>query len=874
MLSMVNLWILSRLFFFNSLKKNPVRYLFTIVGIVAGLSLFISLRLVNKASSEAIELNVKSLVGETHLKIKPSSGTLPESILKKIDQLEIVRYSAPIIRETTYYIHQKTSEKFKIDIMAVDLLKEGPFRNYETNDDEEIIDDPLEFINTPNAIIISDIFAKKFNLEIEDTFQLITPTGPMDFEIGGILKSKGPAKAFGGSLAIMDIMGAQNVFYKEYRMDSVDVILWDKNKISETKLKLQKILGKEIRVQDIGGEIKSITTFTSSLTSLLDFLGGFSWFIGLFLVYSCIQLSITAKLKTVAIFRALGANSTRVLFLFLLESVLLGMIATPLALIAGKLISNGVRKDIFHSMEEQFNLSLSNIDASFSINEIFCIFIAGTLTALLAATVPSLRVLTIPPVAIFRGFFETTSSSKTKTFVTYLTLALSLIMCIIFYYFKWHEISHILNLIFFTLGCLFFLLAIFPTFIIISKILIKIFLKLNFSTLWQAVKSNFHRKKSSTSTILRFLIGLQFIYFINTISDSFYISIDRWLKAMSTDNYLVSNQGELFNFRVPTFDYKTIKDLEKWPELEKGLDGSFPASRFENIHYKGEQIKINTVSTSYNEDFFFRVMAITQSSKNFTMSDFFNQNYPVIIISRNFARRFKKELGDTIKLKTSFKTTIFSIKAICQDYSHPVGTIIMAHHHFIKLFNDSTFSTAVIKFKDHIKNKQELISKLTQNIIGKKRMNLVDQKSMTDEVSKRVLASFGFIKIVDLIVILISLLALSTPLLSSLIYRFRHFGIIRSVGLSRNKLYGLIFSEILLDFLIAFLVISFIGTLFNKIFIEQTVSYIMGLDITYHFSTFILLRLFIIGISIVTISTIIIMTRLKKTTIKEMIDYE
>ena len=117
----------------RSVLRKPLRNILTVVGVASGMALFFSIQVLNYAAVKSLEKNVTSVMGETDLSIKSNGEAFSMEWLAKIEELPNIRYATGVITKNTYFFVQGKAKQ-KIGILAVDLLKEGPFRSYQTNE--------------------------------------------------------------------------------------------------------------------------------------------------------------------------------------------------------------------------------------------------------------------------------------------------------------------------------------------------------------------------------------------------------------------------------------------------------------------------------------------------------------------------------------------------------------------------------------------------------------------------------------------------------------------------------------------------------------------------------------------------------------------
>ena len=107
-----------------------------------------------------------------------------------------------------------------LTVFGVDMLGDRGVRLSDVyGQDHMQIDDPLVFLNQPDSVIVTREFIERRGLQREGRIELVTPAGARSFTIRGVLDAKGPARALGGNVVIMDLYAAADAFLSEAILD-------------------------------------------------------------------------------------------------------------------------------------------------------------------------------------------------------------------------------------------------------------------------------------------------------------------------------------------------------------------------------------------------------------------------------------------------------------------------------------------------------------------------------------------------------------------------------------------------------------------------------------------------------------------------------
>ena len=243
--------ILLRLISWPYFRKHLLRSLLTTAGIILGVALLVAMRTANQSVLSSFNQTVERIAGKAQLQVLSGDTGFPEEVLERVQSVSEVRAAAPVIEAS---VDTRLKGEGRLLILAVDFTGDRSLRDYEFDDgDGDIIDDPLVFLAQPDSLIITKEFADRNGLQSSQKITLDTIQGPRPFTIRGILKAGGMAGAFGGSLGIMDIYAAQQVFGRGRRFDRIDVGLQDGVSLEQGASAIRAAVGPGLTVEPPSG---------------------------------------------------------------------------------------------------------------------------------------------------------------------------------------------------------------------------------------------------------------------------------------------------------------------------------------------------------------------------------------------------------------------------------------------------------------------------------------------------------------------------------------------------------------------------------------------------------------------------------------------
>jgi putative ABC transport system permease protein len=388
--------ILLRLISWPYIRKHLVRSLLTIAGIVLGVAVYVGMHTANQAVFQSFERTVDRIAGSAQLQIMAGETGFDERVLEQIQAVPAVRVAVPVI-EAVAGTH--LPGQGNLLILGVDMTGDRSLRSYDLESgEEEIIDDPLVFLAQPDSLMVTHEFADRNGLAVNGRVTLTTAAGEQPFVVRGIMRSGGLASAFGGNLAVMDIYAAQQMFQRGRRFDRVDVAVNDGHTVEQVQTALQKELGSGFQVEPPaarGAQFESMLDVYSTAMSILSL---FALFIGMFIIYNSFAIAVAQRRSEIGILRALGATRAQIRWLFLVESLVAGIVGSLAGLLLGFVIARSMTTSISSLLEGIYGIA-EHTDTVAADPRLMAIAAGiGIFTSIVAAWLPARTAARVDPV--------------------------------------------------------------------------------------------------------------------------------------------------------------------------------------------------------------------------------------------------------------------------------------------------------------------------------------------------------------------------------------------------------------------------------------------------------------------------------------------
>jgi putative ABC transport system permease protein len=270
-----------------------------------------------------------------------------------------------------------------------------------------------EWAKGDSEIAIDAGTAKKHHYKIGDQVG-VSASGPVEqYTITGIAKF-GEVDSLGGAvIAVFDMPTAQALLHQEGRYDELAITAADGTSDKQLNDAVKAIAPKNIDVKLAAQEAKDAAKETNEGLGfvrifLLGF-GGIALFVGAFVIFNTLSITVAQRTREFATLRTLGASRKQVLRSVRLEGFVIGLLASLIGLVLGIGIAKGM-----NALFVAFGIDLPNAGTVVETRTIIVSLVIGTGVTLLSSIVPARRATRVPPIAAVREGSELPQTSMQK----------------------------------------------------------------------------------------------------------------------------------------------------------------------------------------------------------------------------------------------------------------------------------------------------------------------------------------------------------------------------------------------------------------------------------------------------------------------------
>jgi putative ABC transport system permease protein len=253
----------------------------------------------------------------------------------------------------------------------------------------------------PNQVVIDEGTAKKKDFAVGDEIG-VQAEGPVaKLEISGLTKFGSDLSIGGATLAGFDLPTAQRLFRKEGQLDEIAVAakpgVSDEELLSQVREILppgtQALSGSEQARKDA----EETSEFISFLRYFLLAFGVIALFVGAFVIFNSLSITIAQRTRELATLRTLGASRKQVRRSVIVEALVMGTIASLVGVFIGLLLAKGL-----FWLFDAVGFTLPNSGLVFGWQTVVIALVPGILVTLVSSVFPAIRATRVPPIAAVR----------------------------------------------------------------------------------------------------------------------------------------------------------------------------------------------------------------------------------------------------------------------------------------------------------------------------------------------------------------------------------------------------------------------------------------------------------------------------------------
>jgi putative ABC transport system permease protein len=791
---------------FRNLRARVQRTLLTAVGIVLGVGIVFGVLTLSNTMSATFKDLFARAYGSSDLTITAAggSGGFDQNVVQKVRGYEGVGSAAPRYSFSSSLILEKENglpEVRSMRLFGVEPRSASLATGFELTDGR--------FPQSGKELTLDGGSAESAGLGIGDRVTVGTPEGPKKLELVGLLRI--PGGSFGGlAFGMVPLSFGQEAFDKRGQISGIAVEAAEGVSISDLRNSLDKKLGEGLQVERSETRTRQVSGQLQGFKIALLFFAGTSLFVGAFLVFNALSMTVLERTRELGMLRALGSTRAMIARSVILEAMLLGALGSLL----GVLFGYGMAKGLVYLFGKAFLFKITTLILSpFALVSAIVVGIAVTVVAALH---PAMRAGRISPVAAMRARSGgATNGGKRSRGLSIIGPVLGLVLAgagVPWIYYLARNLSANLEGFIYASG----IVAIIAAFLGISLIipvlvrpLAALFspaLRLLFGVEGRMAAANATRNRGRTAlTASALMVGISLVVAFSALGGSLLGSIRDYLDGSLGSDYVVQ-------------------------PAQQNSDAGFSAKLPEEISRVQGVERTTSIVSSFRQDGK-RVDAIFGVDENYP--EIFRVNYAAggadafsklkdggALVGKQFAEDRKIGVGSKIEIPGPKGRKKYPVEGILKNDVIGGGTgIYLSKKTLADDFNETESEFLAVKARPG-SDRDALERKIKEILKDYPQFTLYSNAEWKAQIENDFNRQYVFFYAIMGVSVAVSAFGVVNTLSMSVFERTREIGILRAVGTTRLQIGRLIIDEGVVISLIGCLVGVALGSLLGYLFVR------------------------------------------------------
>ncbi|MCS6989766.1 MAG: FtsX-like permease family protein [Chloroherpetonaceae bacterium] len=751
------------------------KFLSSVFAVAVGVAVFLAIRLSNHSAFKAFEATIDNVNGKANAQIQSASGSeFSQSVYRRVLELKERSRAIQAATPVTEQLAEIQGIKEALIVLGIDVFSDQKFRSYH---DVEGLDGEtlLRFLLQPNAILLSEAFAKRNGVAKHQTLKLVANGLERDLKVIGIFKTDSPANEVANSFAAMDIEQMQRFFGKEGKLDKIDLII-EESRREETMRFLAEALPKDVEVVSAKNRGAQVAKMISAFDLNLSALAFISLLVAMFLIYNAIMTNAIRRRREIGILRALGLSASEIFFLFLLEAFTIGALGSAIGLGLGIALAKQTVESVAQTITALY-VYVAATDVRIEPSLLSLAFVVGVSASTLSAIYPAFEVYRVHPRETFHAqTFEQRFSLNAKRIFA---ASLSLLALGIFF----AQLPAVNGAPIFGYASAICVIA---GFAFLSPQIIVSFRNLFERVAWRffgvegklandSLAESLNRTATAVSALM---VAIAMLIGIGVMVGSFRQTVAYWIEqTLKADIFIAPAERFAVGSKLPVarevYDY-----LRSLPEAES-VEGF--SSR--PISFRGS----TTILCASDIDAVLRSSFLLFKEGEFKSAmRRLIEDESAVAVTEVFSNKFGLKMGDRFSLPTPSGEKTFTIAGVYYDYASDRGLILTHRAHFEKIWNDDKLNNLAVFLKDK-RAAEPLVKRLREKFQGVAKIVVYSNHGLRQNVMSIFDQTFAITYVLQFVAMAVAAMGVASALMAIAFERRREIGVLRAVGASAEQ---------------------------------------------------------------------------------------
>ncbi len=844
----------------RNLRARVQRTLLTVVGIVLGVGIVFGVLTLSDTMSGTFKDLFSRAYGSADLTVTAAggSGGFDEEVVQEVRGYEEVGSAAPRYSLSSSLILHRERGTGLPEVRSMRLFGVEPV-SAELATGFELTDG--EFPKSGRELTLDGGSAKSAGLEIGDEVTIGTPRGPEKLKVVGLLRI--PGGSFGGlAFGMTPLPFAQEAFDKPGQISGIAVEAAEGTAVSELRGRLDRGLGEGLQVERSETRTQEISGQLQGFRLALLFFAGTALFVGAFLVFNALSMTVLERTRELGMLRALGSTRAMIARSIVVEALLLGLLGSAL----GVLFGYGMAKGLVYLFGRAFLFEITTLILTpFALLSAIVVGIAVTVVA---ALYPALRAGRVSPVEAMRARSSgaRTSSRALTRLAPVLGLSLAGVGVPWIYYLAKNLSADLDGLVYASgiAGIIAAFLGVSLLIPVVVKPLAALFspvLRLLFGVEGRMAAANATRNRHRTAlTASALMVGISLVVAFAALGGSLLGSIRDYLDESLGSDYVVqpTNQNSDAGFSA-----KLPRKIAGLPGVEK------TTTLVSTFRRDGDEVSIVFgVDENYPE-----IFRVDYEPGSGSPADAFSGLADGgALIGKQLAEDRKLSVGSRIGLPSPQGTKEYRVEGILENDLLGGGAgIYLSKGALARDFNETEGEFLAVKARPG-SDRQALSRKIGGALRDYPQFTLYSNAEWKARIESDFNRQYVFFYAIMGVSVAVSAFGVVNTLSMSVFERTREIGILRAVGTTRLQIGRMIVDEGIVISLIGCLIGVALGSLLGYLFVQGSGA--GGFEIDFYYPKLPALAALLSGLFIGTLAGLLPARSAARKDIVEAVQYE
>jgi len=767
--------------------RHRARTALTFSGIALGVAVIIAIAVVNRSLTTSFRSTIDRIAGKAVLQVANGESGIPEALFPSVRDTPGVEHAAAAVEGFLPVVGAPGERLF---VYGVDLLTDSALREHRFVGPQFGFDQALDFIAQADSIALTESFARRLGIQLGATITLLSTEGRRVYAVRALLKEQGAARVFGGNFALMDLPVAQRALGKEGKLDVVDLTVEEGESIERVQARLRERLGGAAEVERPEKRGEQIELLLTSFRVGLFFVSLIALFVGFFLIYNTVSVSVVQRRREIGTLRCLGMKRGELMRLIVAEALFLALCGSVAGVALGWLLARFALIAVGETVGNLFSL-VALVGGDLSTRDLGIAVGSGVTVAVLAALHPAWQAIRISPLENARQAAWQPPGRDRGSLATRLG-ALSLIASPVLLLIAPGVDDPVRKFSVGVVGMLVFLLAL--AFFCPAMIDHAVRWFWQSALQWRvsrwvearlAADSLRRSPVRSGITVATMLISLAAIFTIAAFVNSVRGSLLAWVDQMVTADLIVSSGARTAGPGNVPLREDLLPRLKEIPGV-----AIVDLYRLIRSTYEGKPILVESFSAL--ESARVRTLPMVEGEGARALREMGEGRG--VIVSESFQSKFGKGRNDEVELLTPSGSVIFKVIGVYIDYSADSGSVLLDRALYKRYWRDDLVDAYDLWLAPGA-DQQRIIETIRASYGERYQLFVSTHRELKEAVVRIMEQSFVVNYAVEIVAVVVAIFSVINTLLASILDRTREIGVLRAIGATRAQMRRIVVLE-------------------------------------------------------------------------------